>query len=55
MIVSAYAGNNLDGPLPDHSNLSRIRDRYDLAIFQRFVEQVVELLVAGVRIRTEGE
>ena len=37
-----YLGYNLDGPLPDHSNLTRIRTRYGLAVFRRFFEAIVE-------------
>ncbi len=38
-----YAGYNLDEPLPDHSSLTRIRQRLGLAIFRRFFARVVEL------------
>ncbi len=38
-----YLGYHLDEPLPDHSSLTRIRDRLGLAVFRRFFEQVVEL------------
>src|SRR2546425_2810135 len=38
-----YLGYHLDEPLPDHSSLTRIRDRYGLAVFRRFFERVVEL------------
>src|SRR5437588_9428579 len=37
-----YAGYNLDEPLPDHSSLTRIRQRLGLAIFRRFFHYVVE-------------
>src|SRR5262245_20395841 len=30
-----YLGYDLDEPLPDHSSLTRIRDRYGLDIFRR--------------------
>jgi hypothetical protein len=30
-------------PLPDHSSLTRIRERYGLEIFRRFFERIVEL------------
>jgi hypothetical protein len=33
----------LDEPLPDHSSLTRIRDRFGLAVFRCFFERVVEL------------
>src|SRR5215207_1330276 len=38
-----YLGYGLDEPLPDHSSLTRIRQRLGLAIFQRFFEHVVDL------------
>jgi transposase len=31
-----YIGYDLDEAVPDHSSLSKIRDRYGLEIFQRF-------------------
>jgi transposase len=38
-----YLGYALDEDLPDHSNLTRIRQRVGPDIFQRFFEQVVDL------------
>src|SRR5919202_4955878 len=38
-----YLGYGLDEPLPDHSSLTRIRQRLGLAVFERFFEHVVEL------------
>ena len=38
-----YLGYHLDEPLPDHSSLTRIRQRLGLDLFQRFFEHVVEL------------
>jgi transposase len=38
-----YLGYALDEPLPDHSSLTRIRQRLGVAIFQRFFDRVVEL------------
>jgi len=38
-----YLGYQLDEPLPDHSSLSKIRQRLGLPIFRRFFEQVVQL------------
>ncbi|MBA2443975.1 MAG: transposase [Nocardioidaceae bacterium] len=38
-----YLGYALDEVLPDHSSLTRIRQRLGIAIFQRFFEQVVDL------------
>jgi transposase len=40
-----YLGYHLDEPLPDHSSLSKIRERYGLAVFRRFFEHVVQLCV----------
>src|SRR3954470_19816220 len=42
-----YLGYALDEPLPDHSSLSRIRARLGVEVFQRFVEQIVELCQAA--------
>src|SRR6266568_2412953 len=38
-----YLGYHLDEPLPDHSSLTKIRERYGLAIFRRFFDHVVQL------------
>ena len=38
-----YLGYALDEPLPDHSSLTRIRQRLGVTIFQRFFERVVDL------------
>jgi transposase len=38
-----YLGYALDEDLPDHSSLTRIRQRLGIDIFQRFFEQVVDL------------
>ncbi len=38
-----YLGYDLDEPLPDHSSLTRIRQRLGLVIFERFFEHVVQL------------
>ena len=40
-----YLGYHLDEPLPDHSSLSRIRQRLGLPLVRRFFEHVVELCV----------
>jgi hypothetical protein len=37
-----YLGYDLNEPLPDHSSLTRIRERYGVDIFRRFFEQIVE-------------
>jgi hypothetical protein len=38
-----YLGYDFGEPLPDHSSLTRIRERYGLALFERFFDRVVEL------------
>src|SRR6266516_5002449 len=40
--VRWYLGYDLDEPLPDHSSLTRIRERYGVDIFRRFFEKIVE-------------
>jgi transposase len=40
-----YIGYDLGEPIPDHSSLSKIRERYGLKTFQRFFERVVELCI----------
>ena len=40
--VRWYLGYDLHEPLPDHSSLTRIRDRYGLEVFGRFFESIVE-------------
>jgi transposase len=37
-----YLGYDLRERLPDHSSLTRIRDRYGLEVFRRFFEAIVE-------------
>jgi transposase len=37
-----YLGYDLDEPLPDHSSLTRIRERYGLEVFRGFFERIVE-------------
>src|ERR671938_101547 len=37
-----YCGYDLDEPLPDHSSLTRIRERYGLEVFRRFFAEIVE-------------
>lgn len=44
-----YLGYALREPVPDHSNLSKIRSRYGLKVFQCFFEHIIELrLKAGL-------
>jgi transposase len=38
-----YLGYALDETLPDHSSLTRIRQRLGIDLFQRFFEQIVDL------------
>lgn len=40
--VRWFVGYNLDEPLPDHSSLTRIRERYGIELFQRFFEAIVD-------------
>src|SRR5918994_2035783 len=37
-----YLDYDLFEPLPDHSSLTRIRERYGLLVFRRFFERIVE-------------
>ena len=57
--VRWYLGYDLDEPLPDHSGLTRIRDRYGVEVFRRFFEKIMELcqaagLVWGKEVYFEG-
>src|ERR671910_397600 len=38
-----YLGYDLHEPLPEHSSLTRIRERFGLEAFRRFFEQIVEM------------
>src|SRR5215203_1779993 len=40
--VSWYLGYDLQESLPDHSSLTRIRERFGLEVFRRFFERIVE-------------
>jgi transposase len=40
-----YLGYDLNESLPDHSSLTRIRERYGLEVFRRFFEEIVELCI----------
>src|SRR5262245_38526476 len=42
-----YLGYALDEALPDHSSLTRIRQRLGIAVFERFFEKVVDLCQAA--------
>jgi len=54
-----YIGYDLDEAIPDHSSLTRIRERYGLTTFRRFFEQIVQLcidagLVWGAELYFDG-
>jgi transposase len=40
-----FVGYDLDEPVPDHSSLSKIRERYGWEVFQQFFERIVELRI----------
>ena len=40
-----FIGYDLDGPVPDHSSLSKIRERFGLKVFQLFFERIVEIRI----------
>lgn len=40
-----YIGYDLNEKVPDHSSLSKIRDRYGLEVFQGFFERIIELCI----------
>lgn len=49
MSLRWYLGYDLFEPLPDHSSLTRIRERYGLLVFRRFFERIVqECVEAGL-------
>ncbi len=43
--VRWFLGYDFNEPLPDHSSLTRIRERYGLRTFRRFFERIVEMCV----------
>ncbi|MBA3424777.1 MAG: IS1182 family transposase [Rubrobacter sp.] len=43
--VRWYLGYDFHEPLPDHSSLTRIRDRFGLSVFREFFERIVQLCV----------
>ena len=51
--VRWYLGYDLHEPLPDHSNLTRTRERFGLPIFRRFFEEIVELCIEAGLVRGE--
>ena len=40
-----YLGYDLFEPLPDHSSLTRIRERFGARVFRRFFEEIVQMCV----------
>jgi transposase len=40
-----FIGYDLDEAVPDHSSLSKIRERFGLEVFQLFFERIVELCI----------
>ena len=46
-----YLGYDLHEPLPDHSSLTRIRERYGLEIFRSFFDRIVEECVQAGLVR----
>ncbi len=48
-----YLGYDLSEPLPDHSSLTRIRERFGVAVFRRFFERIVEMCFEAGLVRGE--
>src|SRR3954451_6149458 len=46
-----YLGYDLNEPLPDHSSLTRIRERYGLEIFRSFFEGIVQMCFEAGLVR----
>jgi transposase len=46
-----YVGYNLCEPLPDHSSLTKIRERYGLEIFRNFFERIVQMCLEAGLVR----
>jgi transposase len=49
--VRWYLGYDLHEPVPDHSNLTRTRERFGLGVFRRFFERIVEECVEAGLVR----
>jgi len=49
--VRWYLGYDLHEALPDHSNLTRTRERFGLSVFRRFFERIVEERVEAGLVR----
>ena len=48
-----YVGYDLNEGLPDHSSLTRIRERYGLTVFRGFFEEIVGMCVEAGLVRGE--
>ena len=48
--VRWYVGYDLHEPLPDHSSLTRIRDRLGLPVFREFFERIVQSCVEAALV-----
>ncbi len=46
-----YLDYDLHEPLPDHSSLTKIRERYGLKVFRNFFERIVEMCVEAGLVR----
>ena len=51
--VRWYVGYDLHEPLPDHSSLTRIRERFGLEVFRRFFEEIVGMCFEAWLVRGE--
>jgi transposase len=51
--VRWYIGYDLHEPLPDHSSLTRARERYGLEVFRRFFDEIVARCAAAGLVRGE--
>jgi len=49
--VRWYVGYDLHEPLPDHSSLTRIRERFGILVFRRFFERIVEMCFEAGLVR----
>ena len=49
--VRWYLGYDLHEPLPDHSNLTRTRERFGLLVFRRFFERIMEECIQAGLVR----
>ena len=51
--VRWFLGYDLHEPLPDHSNLTRTRERFGLPVFRRFFEEIVKECAEAGLLRGE--